>query len=317
MARNAIHQIIGTQVFKWWGSTGRAPGYLYQVLDSWGQDLVRQDRPLRAKVTQNLLMDCDLSDHVQRQLYFFGVYEPIDSFLFSQIVQPGMTVMDGGANVGFYSLLAAAFLGDSGEVHSFEAVPKTVSLLEHHVQLNGFERRIVVNPVALWNKRETLNFQLDASMVGNVGSFTAGKVAEGSMSVSAQAIPLDQYVQDKRIERIDFVKLDIEGAELFALKGGFESIKKHKPIIQIEIFREACKRFDYEADEIWDLLAPLDYQIYQPLQSGSESKMLNDFSGLKQSNLFLYPKGSRPKVFDTDWSLRGIRSSIRRSLRAS
>src|SRR5205085_1504296 len=73
---------------------------------------------------------------VQRHIYFQGVYEPVEAYLFSRLAAPGMTVVDAGANVGQYTLIASARVGPSGAVHSFEPVPETYRVLAEHVAAN-------------------------------------------------------------------------------------------------------------------------------------------------------------------------------------
>ena len=77
----------------------------------------------RAVLPNGCSMHCDLRQHVDRHIYYLGAYEPVESYLFTRLLQPGMTVIDAGANIGQYTLLAATAVGSRGTVHCFEPVP--------------------------------------------------------------------------------------------------------------------------------------------------------------------------------------------------
>src|SRR5688572_5258274 len=135
-----------------WSRFPKAPGYLYQAVERWGSRLAV--RPLECRLFNGARMTCDLRDHVQRQIYFFGAYEPIETYLFRLLLRPGMVVVDVGANVGLYTLIAAGEVGVRGEVHAFEPVPETFERLVDHVMVNGVADIVRANPVGLWHKNE-------------------------------------------------------------------------------------------------------------------------------------------------------------------
>src|SRR5262245_29727177 len=111
-----------------WGRWGRAPGWYYQVSERWAP-LIANGRSLEATLPNGCRMQCDLRDSIQRAIYFFGAFEPLDSYLFLKLVRPGMTVIDAGANVGQYTLLASQAVGSEGHVYSFEPIPAIFDVL--------------------------------------------------------------------------------------------------------------------------------------------------------------------------------------------
>ena len=125
---------IGRSFFNFWGRIGKAPGYRYYAIDRWGH-LLHEDG-LRRSLKHQVWMDCDLRDHVQRQIYFYGAYEPIDSYLFCSMLEQGMTVIDAGANMGFYSLMAASVVKLGGKVFAFEPIPTNFEKLQRHIDGN-------------------------------------------------------------------------------------------------------------------------------------------------------------------------------------
>src|SRR5579872_7341014 len=88
-----------------WIRTGIKLGWNYMCIESWGRTL--SAGPIKCRLFNGCTMTCDLRNHIQRHVYYFGAYEPIESFLFEKALRPGMVVLDVGANVGQYSLIAA------------------------------------------------------------------------------------------------------------------------------------------------------------------------------------------------------------------
>ena len=122
------------RIFLLWRSSGRAPGWYYQAVERWG-GLAAEMEPLTVEVLNGCRMRCDLTDHVERQVYFIGLYEPVESLLLTRLLKPGMTVIDGGANVGQHTLTAAKAVSTGGAVHSFEPVPATFDKLRGNIEL--------------------------------------------------------------------------------------------------------------------------------------------------------------------------------------
>lgn len=96
----------------------------------------------------------------------------MDAFVFTHLLEEGMNVVDAGANVGQYTLLASPIVGLRGSVHSFEPVPATFSRLRQNVDLNRLTN-VSLNRAALWNKIEELQLALSSEQLGNVGAYTA------------------------------------------------------------------------------------------------------------------------------------------------
>jgi hypothetical protein len=78
-----------------WGQSGVAPGWRHRVVERWGNKLA-ESTSLDAMLANGCSIPCDIRDHIQRFIYFWGVYEPIESYLLSKLLRPGMVVVDGG-----------------------------------------------------------------------------------------------------------------------------------------------------------------------------------------------------------------------------
>jgi FkbM family methyltransferase len=141
-------------------------------------------------------------------------FEPLTAALFERELAPGMVVVDLGANVGFYTLLAAARVGAEGQVLAFEPAPENVALLARSLEANGFEQvTLVAKACAEENGRARLFLSRTAK-----GLHTIGAAGAGWDAIEVETLRLDDFLGDSAAE-VDLLKIDIEGAELRALAG--------------------------------------------------------------------------------------------------
>jgi len=177
-----------------------------------------------------------------------------------------MVVFDLGANLGQYTLLAAQIVGETGRVHSFEPGSKMFDELKFNVSLNDLSRRCVLNNVAV----------SDVSGVANLSKYTPGSEVYASLGShtrreatlvgheEVRTVRLDDYVKDAGISHVDFIKIDIEGAEFLALRGAETLLSgSDAPVILIELADVNTDGFGYKAVETWDYLEKLGYHFYE------------------------------------------------------
>lgn len=147
--------------------------------------------------------------------------------------EPGDVVIDGGAWAGDTALYFADAVGAGGHVHGFEFVDANLSLLERNLALNArLADRIDIARSALWDASgEALPYESSGG-VTQVG----GEARAGSRQVETET--LDDFVERARLERVDLVKLDIEGAELRALRGAEQVLRRFRPKLAIAAYHE-------------------------------------------------------------------------------
>lgn len=143
-----------------------------------------------------------------------GVYEKYETSLFKRFVKQGMNVVDAGANIGYYTLLAVKLVGDDGKVFAFEPEPENYSLLLKNVDINGYKNVIVLQK-AVSNKTEKKRLILSEEDPSG-HSFCNLDKEKGSIMVDA--VSLDDFFEKQKLP-IDVIKMDIEGAEMLALLG--------------------------------------------------------------------------------------------------
>ena len=293
---------IFSKVFRKWAQLELAPGYLYSLCDRYGKYLYKGQ--LQKGILPNRFqIPCDLSDHVQRQIWLYGVYEPVESYLFQQFLKPGMIFFDLGANVGQYSLLAATEVGPLGQVHGFEAQKDNFEKFKSHCQLNSISGIIFPQFLAVWNEETLLEMKMPDNMTNNAGSFYAQKTEASSDLLKIKAVRLDQYILHNHIPRIDLIKMDIEGAEFFALEGAEASIKKFLPVIFMEINQAALEKMGCQATSISEKLFSWGYKAFQIGHSAETSGMITDLSQVVQSNL-IFHINPLPQAVLSGWTLK-------------
>ena len=152
---------------------------------------------------------------------WLGFYEREKQRLVSKEVHTNTVFYDIGANVGFYTLLASKLV-DSGKVFAFEPAPRNLAYLRRHLELNSCSN-VEVLAFAVSDKNGVTGFEVEPSgLVGHLSN-------DGSIKV--QTLTLDSLVQAGRILPPDYIKMDIEGAELIALQGASETIQRYQPMI--------------------------------------------------------------------------------------
>lgn len=150
---------------------------------------------------------------VTRPMLVYGTWEPLESGLFLSLLEKGMRVVDVGANVGYYALLAARAVGHNGKVYAFEPTPRTYNLLCQNIKANGFSNVVTVRK-AVADRSGPATLYVDRDCAVN----TLSSTLERQGSVSVEVITLDEYFAESTVP-IDILKMDIEGSEPLALKG--------------------------------------------------------------------------------------------------
>ncbi|MGV6871137.1 FkbM family methyltransferase [Pseudochelatococcus sp. B33] len=186
-----------------------------------------------------------------------GQYEPEIVSLFQEYVKQGMNVVDIGANIGYFSIISADIVGSSGHVLAVEPNSENAKLLEISRRANGFEH-LEIALMAASNRNGLLILN-----AGESNGTTATLSNNPDLLKNATLVPsirLDDLIPRSR--RIDFVKIDVEGAEKLALSGMIETLSLHKPIIVSEFSPLALPYFSgCTGEEYLGFLADLGYAI--------------------------------------------------------
>ena len=185
--------------------------------------------------------------------FVYGTWEPKVIRAVTDTVKPGMTVIDIGAHIGYYSLLFAKCVGPSGCVFAFEPLPDNFALLQKNIRLNNLMNVHVLNQ-AIFSRTQEITITAPDDQP-NPGSGSMHNEA-GHKHYRVEAISMDDFCE-KLALRPDILKMDVEGTEYDVLIGAKETINRYRPNLFIELHH-----FDgnLAANRVPDLLAGWGYQ---------------------------------------------------------
>lgn len=188
----------------------------------------------------------------------FQDYEKADSAMIERLIADGDVFFDIGANMGWYSInVALAYR--SARIHCFEPIPKTYSYLKKNLELNA-----VVNVTAynfgFSNQAGEFAFYYYPEGSGNASSANVSDRDDVEVC-QCQVRTLDDFRAEFNTP-VDFIKCDVEGAELLVFQGGLGTIARDRPIVFSEILRKWSAKFDYDPNEIFQLFRAQGYRVF-------------------------------------------------------
>lgn len=212
-----------------------------------------------------ILWSLDLSEGIDFSIYLLGGFEPKTLKLYSNILKLGDTVLDIGANIGSHTLPLAQIVGETGRVFAFEPTRFAFGKLSVNIGLNKeLSDRISMNQIMLVShKGETLEPEIYSSWPlfepgKNVHHEHLGKLMNTDGAV---AMTLDQAVKQLQIEKINFIKIDVDGHEYSVLNGGKETLFSHRPPILMELAPYLFDPEFREFEKIVELFTELEYSL--------------------------------------------------------
>jgi FkbM family methyltransferase len=210
-------------------------------------------------------MRLDLTDYVQRCIYY-DAFEVEELDFMRGLLRPGDVVVDAGAHVGYFTLVAARAVGADGQVHAFEPVPGNHERLTENIELNSLTN-VRLNRAALGDGDGTITLGIDHDMERSSGRRTSGHYAAGLglRQVSAPVVRLDDYLSEAVAGRsVRVLKMDIEGSEPRALAGMEATLAGHR--IDVLLMEVSVYNLARQGLAIRDMIAPLErarYRLYR------------------------------------------------------
>lgn len=214
----------------------------------------------------------------------FGHFEDEYSIKLIDSIQSANVFFDIGANIGYYSSIAA-LQNKNCRVFSFEPIPQTHEKLLKNIALNGLKNVYTFNFGFLDKDKEM-------SMFFNCNESTAASLENireinESSKTECKFTTLDSFVQKHNVFP-DLIKVDIEGAELFALMGAIETLSTGSPILFIEILRKWCAKFGHTALDVFNFLYNLGYSSY--VVRGTSLEHINSIDESTVDTNFVFKK---------------------------
>lgn len=250
-----------------------------------------------------------LDEYSWRKLYFqlgpasrnSWLYERETTLFFGTWLRSGDTVIDVGANIGYFTILAAQMVGEAGAVHAFEPNPRVAALLRQSVVLNRFEKRVNVTEKAVSAHTGSLRFFYPTDS-GNTYEATVvmrDDIALESLDVGC--VSLDDYALSKRIDRVRLLKIDVEGAELDVLSGAARLLSEIRPAAVICEFAPRSDNPGQEWRALTEAFSACDYEPYRLDEAGSPMGPNRELPSWRWGNLcfLLTGNGRTPAGFAT------------------
>jgi len=198
---------------------------------------------LRDRLRPNVNMDLEVvrdghrwllnpSDYVQTDFFWLGERDRWELFHAKKFVSPGALILDVGANFGHYSITLADALGRRCRIHAFEPFPCNADRLRENIRLNGLETVIGVHQVGLSDTNGKGSMMVRAD---NSGAATLAVNQESTVdATNIEVTTLDAFSEETGLDRIDFIKIDVEGFEERLLMGGAKTITRYLPVMLLE-----------------------------------------------------------------------------------
>lgn len=221
---------------------------------------ITDDTVLMTSRDKRVRMACPLGDYrvAPVEVLNFLDYESDDSAMIMRLVASAENVVDIGANMGWYAINIARTY-PACQVYAFEPIPRTYAFLERNISLNDVPN-IHPHPFGLSSERKDLMFYFYPEGSGNASSANLSERVDAEL-IACHVERLDDFVRNSGL-RVDFIKCDIEGAELFAFQGAKETLQMDKPIVFTEMLRKWAAKFDYHPNEIIALFSSIGYRCF-------------------------------------------------------
>lgn len=186
-----------------------------------------------------------------------GIFEESSTQIIKQLVKKGNVVLDIGANIGYYSVLFSKLVGYTGKVFCFEPTEHYSNVLKMNLEANNIQNTDIFK-IGLSNKNQELEIQ-----IGN-SSATLHPI-ENQVSTKKELIKLttlDEFIKHHHLQKIDFVKIDIDGHEPLFFEGAQKTLDKYNPIVLLEVNHPNYIEAGFNAWDFYDFLKKNNYIIY-------------------------------------------------------
>ena len=214
------------------------------------------------------------------------LWEPGEVDLVRAHLRDGGVLIDVGASIGTFGVEIAR-TNPLVEVHAFEPVAATRDALIVNARKNGVAARVHVSHLALLDGVGSVN--ITRSLQGM--NFVVLDEAQDEVD-RVDSGTLDDYIEGHGIDRVDALKIDVEGAELLVLKGGRRTLERDRPLLVVEIEEQWTRRFGHRAVEVFDLLSELGYEHRCMVQWRAEPSTGTVERDLEMSSNFIFTPGS-------------------------
>jgi FkbM family methyltransferase len=242
------------------------------------------DHRFKARTVFGMEISGNTIDHIQRRIYYFGTWEPnLTAFLMRRL-SPGDLFVDVGANIGYFSLLAAKLVGTSGKVLAIEASPSIFAKLANNLKHNNLDNVVALN-LAASDSSGVTNVYLGPEV--NIGQTTVLKTERYRVECEIPCRRLDDILSSKDLQRAKIIKIDVEGAEWAVMTGLLPLLKSFPQTLEvvIEINPRRLATLGKNAGEILQMFDSTGFNAYELENDYSDASYLSSLSGKRPTRL--------------------------------
>jgi FkbM family methyltransferase len=229
-----------------------------------------------------------INEDIGKKLLLLRSYERQETSVIKRLVHPGDTCIDVGGNIGYYSLNLAALSGPAGRVYVFEPIERNALVIKLASILNRF-RNIEVLPYAVTDSEQEVSLGIPEDDTG----YAYVVPSETCDSVKVKSLTLDSFVEQRNLDRVTFIKVDVEGAEALVLKGARRLLSdpiRGPRAVMVELIDEYLSRFNSTSHEVKEYMASLGFLPYYADQRGC-LQSFEQWQGRRILNVFFLRNG--------------------------
>lgn len=213
-------------------------------------------RPHKVTVNGHIVYVDKNDTIISHELLTHKMWDPYCTKVFSEIVKKDWTVLDIGAHIGYYSLLASSLVGNKGRVYSFEPDPHNFSLLQKNILENNIHNVELINK-AVGEKKRKVTFHVNTRNTGDNRIFDNGQLRK---EIKVQQIAIDEFLPKIPV---DFIKIDIQGSEMKAMLGMKKLLTMNRNIIILtELWPEGLEMSNSSISEYLTFLEKRHFYFY-------------------------------------------------------
>jgi len=229
------------------------------MVSKWG---LTKNVKVKGIFDDDIKINLDLDDWIQKLIYFFGCYEieKTETAFWKKIIKDDYIIFDIGANVGYYSLMAAKRAGN-GKIYAFEPVSSTYEKLLKNIELNKFHN-IQLQNLAVSNHAGYVDIYVADNKNTGTSSITKHMHYNGNME-TVKTVCIDDFFVEQAISKIDLIKIDVEGAEMLVLEGMNKILTQLEPLVLVELIDERLKAAGSSLLEAYDYFDTLGFKPYK------------------------------------------------------
>jgi FkbM family methyltransferase len=250
-------------------------GALFDYVDTVRNTDVREIQITREGIrfivdTDSLVLYCPPGESrvAPIEIMNFARYEPAETRVMDLLVQDAASILDIGANIGWYSVRLAR-RNAQARVYAFEPMPTSHAYLQRNIAANAVGQQVTAFNHALSDSSGSFELFMSPA-AGTNASLKNVSGAEDAKAVLCLSMTLDQWASNHGVAP-DFIKCDVEGAELLVFKGGQATLAAHLPVVFTELLRKWSKPFGYHPNDVIALFAKLGYGCFAIGAQGTRS----------------------------------------------